>query len=633
MDKKHKTKQDKKLQKIEKRKKALQAKRKALVEKRQKVRRQEIKKSLYNFLAPNKLKINANHIQLGGIYTRTLFLNIESPYVAQGWLAPIINIGYTLDVSMFITPIPTEKMLKTLQRQLVNVEAEMMERQEKGLVRDPLLQAAQQNIEELRDKIQTAEERMFKFGVYITIYGKSLKEINHIENTVNSELKGRLIYSRQALYQQKLGLDSTFPYNKNFLRVTQPLNTLPVSSAFPFLSFNLSGDSGILYGINRHNSSLVIFDRFSLENANTIIIGKSGGGKSYSIKLEVLRSMMFGTSIIVIDPENEYQYLAQATGGDFFRVSLTSGDIINPFDLPEPSEEESPADVLRGNIVTMVSLLKLMLGEMKVEEESILNEAILQTYAARDITVERKSFANVEMPTMNDLQLVLESMQGGTILAQRLQQYTTGIYSGFINGQSNIKLDQQLVVFNIRDMEDVLRPIAMHLIVGYIWKNIRRELKKRLLIVDEAWWMLQYPESASFLFGIVKRARKYYLGVTTITQDVSDFLKSPYGEAIITNSSLQLLMKQSPATIDQLQKTFNLTDEERFMLLEDNVGEGLFFAGTNHVAIKIISSYVEDQIITTNPQQLLSQQEVQRRMQEKQELEQSEPAPPQTSNL
>ena len=314
-------------------------------------------------------------------------------------------------------------------------------------------------------------------------------------------------------------------------------------------------------------------------------------------------------------------------------MSLTSGDIINPFDLPEPSEDETVADVLRGNIVSMISLLKLMLGEMKVEEESILNEAIMQTYASRDITVERKSFANVDIPTMNDLQAVLESMQGGGILAQRLQQYTTGIYSGFINGQSNITLNGQLIVFNIRDMEDVLRPIAMHLIVGYIWKNIRRELKKRLLIVDEAWWMLQYPESASFLFGIVKRARKYYLGVTTITQDVNDFLKSQYGEAIITNSSLQMLMKQSPATIDRLQQTFNLTNEEKFMLLEDNVGEGLFFAGTKHVAIKVISSYVEDQIITTNPQQLLSQQEVKQRMQEQEVLEQSEPASSPTPNL
>ena len=616
----------------EKKKKSLQQKHDVLVRRQKRIRRQEIKKSLYNFLAPQKLAVGVNYIQIGDIYSRTLFLSIDGPYLAQGWLSPIINMGYPIDISMFIDPISTEKMMKTLQRQLVNVEAEIMERQEKGLIRDPLLQAAYQNIEELRDKVQTAEEKMFKFGIYITIYSKDLKEIDDIENTINSELKGRLIYSRQALYQQKLGFDSTLPYNKNLLRITQPLNTLPLSSAFPFVSFNLSGDGGILYGVNRHNSSLVIFDRFSLENANTVIIGKSGGGKSYSIKLEVLRSMMFGTSVIVIDPENEYQYLAQATGGEFFHVSLTSGDIINPFDLPEASDKESLAEVLKSNIVSMVSLLKLMLGEMEMEAESLLNEAIIQTYAAHDITVERKSFANITVPTMNDLQAVLESMQGGDLLAQRLKQYTTGIYSGFMNGQSNVTLDKQLVVFNIRDMEDVLRPVAMHLIINHIWKSIRKELKKRLLIVDEAWWMLQYPESASFLFGIVKRARKYYLGVTTITQDVNDLLKSEYGEAIITNSSLQLLMKQSPATIDHLQKTFNLTDEEKFMLLEDNVGEGLFFAGTKHIAIKVISSYVEDQIITTNPQQLLIQQEAKQQIQEQQNQEQQpleqQPVPP-----
>ena len=320
--------------------------------------------------------------------------------------------------------------------------------------------------------------------------------------------------------------------------------------------------------------------------------------------------MMFGTEIIIIDPENEYQHLAQAVGGEFFSVSLTSGDTINPFDLPAPEPGESSANVLRSNVISILSLLKLMLGNLQIEEESILNEAINQTYASKDITAERSSFEGVPVPTMDDLQMVLESMEGAGSLSNRIKQYTQGIYSGFLNGQSNVALNKQLVVFNIRDMENTLRPVAMQLIVSHIWKNIRASLKKRILIVDEAWWMLQYPESASFLFGIVKRARKYYLGVTTITQDIADFMKSEYGTAIITNSSLQLLMKQSPATIDQLQKVFNLTDEEKFMLLEDNVGEGLFFAGTKHVAIKILSSYVEDQIITTNPEQMLLQQQV-----------------------
>lgn len=580
----------------------------------------QLKESLKNLIAPGSLEVKNNYVKMGNIYSRTLFLSISSPYIGQGWLSPIINLGYTIDISMFVEPIPTEKMLKKLQNQLVNVEVELNERQQKGLIRDPLLDAAYQNIEGLRDRLQTSQEKMFKFGVYITIYGKDPEEIDKTENEVNGELKSRLIYTRQALYQQKTGLDSTMPYNQNYMSISQPLNTLPLSSSFPFVSFNLSEDEGILYGINRHNSSLVIFDRFSLENANTIIIGKSGGGKSYAIKLEVLRSMMMGVEMIVIDPENEYQYLANATGGEFFNMSLSSGDTINPFDLPNPSQDESPADVLRSNIISVLSLLKLMMGDLKIEEESILNEAINQTYASHDITDQRNNFDSVEIPTLSDLQSVLESMVGGNLLAQRLQQYTSGVYAGFLNGQSNVQLSRQLVVFNIRDMEDTLRPIAMHLIINHIWKSIKSSLKKRLLIIDEAWWMLKYPESAAFLFGIVKRARKYYLGVTTITQDISDFMKSNYGQAIITNSSMQMLMKHSPATIDALQQTFNLTDEEKFMLLEDGVGEGLFFAGQKHVAIKVISSYVEDQIVTTNPQQRLVQQEAIEQAEEKEEI-------------
>jgi type IV secretory pathway VirB4 component len=587
---------------------------------KQKQAYEQAKRALYDVIAPASIKVTANSIQIGDAHARTLFVLTYPRFLAQSWLTPIINMGRTVDVAIFINPIPTEEILKKLQNQLVSVEAEMMERDEKGLIRDPMIEASYQNIEDLRDRLQTSEEKMFRFGLYITLYGKSPEALDRMENEVRSELESRLVYAKQALYQQKEGLTTVFPYNNDSLLVTQPMNTSPLSSTFPFVSFDLTSDRGIMYGVNRHNSSLVLFDRFSLENANTIIIGKSGSGKSYAIKLEVLRSMMLGDDVIVIDPENEYQYLAQATGGSFFKVSLNSGDLINPFDLPEPTSDETPADILRGNIINVIGLLKIMLGYMSPEEESLLNEAINQSYAAQDITPSRTSFEGVTPPTIGDLYNVLSSMRGGENLAQRLQKYTQGVYAGFLNGQSNITLTGQLVVFNIRDMEDELRPIAMYLIVNHIWKNVRKTLKKRLLIIDEAWWMLQYPESASFLFGIVKRARKYYLGVTTITQDISDFQRSEYGQAIITNSSLQLLMKQSPATIDQLQGVFNLTDEEKFMLLEDNVGEGLFFAGTKHVAIKIIASYIEDQIITTDPEQLMKLQQTKNEFAPSQEI-------------
>lgn len=566
---------------------------------------QEKRNQLLNFISPPAFQINADNIKLGDIFVRTLFVFNYPKYLTQNWLSPLINIDQTVDISIFISPVPTENILKKLQNQLTSIESEMMEREKKGLVRDPLLEAAYENIEDLRDKMQTSEEKMFRLGLYIILYGKSEKELQQTENEIRSILESKLVYIKPALYQQKEGFTSGLPLNLDELNITNALNTSPLSSTFPFVSFDLTSDKGILYGINRHNSSLILFDRFSLENANTVILGKSGGGKSYAVKLEILRSMMLGIDVIIIDPENEYQYLAETTGGSFFRVSLASNDHINPFDLPKIESDEKPEQVLRANIIILTGLLKIMLGTMTPEEESILNEAINQTYASHDITPQTIDFSKKTPPLMQDLQMVLENMQGGESLAQRLQKYTTGIYQGFLNKQTNIKLSGRLVVFNIRDMENELRPIAMYMIINYVWNNIKKELKKRILVIDEAWWMLQHPESAAFLFGIVKRARKYYLGVTTITQDIEDFTSSDYGRAIITNSSLQLLMKQSPATIDQLQRIFNLTDEEKYLLLENTIGEGLFFAGSKHVAIKVIASYIEDQIITSDPEQLL----------------------------
>ncbi|OGZ61034.1 MAG: conjugal transfer protein TraC [Candidatus Spechtbacteria bacterium RIFCSPLOWO2_01_FULL_43_12] len=563
------------------------------------------RQKLLDVIAPPAIDIELDHVKLGNVFVRTLFVFSYPRFLAQNWMSPIINMDQTVDISIFMNPVSTEKILKQLQSRLTGIEAEMMEREEKGMIRDPVLDTAYRNIEDLRDKMQTAEEKMFQFGLYILIYGKSKEELDKTENSIRSILESRLVYVKQAVYQQGEGLLSGIPLNLDELKVTRSMNTSPLSSTFPFVSFDLSDDKGILYGINRHNSSLVLFDRFSLENANTVILGKSGGGKSYAVKLEILRSLMLGTDVIVIDPENEYQYLAETTGGSFFKVSLTSGDHINPFDLPAPQKDEDPKELLRANIITLIGLLKIMLGSMTPEEESILNEAINQTYASRDITPGTPNFWEITPPLMQDLFTVLENMEGGESLAQRLQKYTTGVYSGFLNKQTNVQLKTRLVVFNIRDMEDDLRPVAMYIIINFIWTNIRKELKKRILAIDEAWWMLQHPESAAFLFGIAKRARKYYLGVSTITQDIEDFMNSDYGRAIITNSSLQILMKQHAATIDKLQQIFNLTDEEKYLLLENNVGEGLFFAGTKHVAIKVVASYVEDQIITSDPEQLL----------------------------
>jgi len=580
--------------------------------------------TLRDIIAPSALEVTSNYIKIGTKYAKTVFIFTYPKYLASNWFSPIINMGQPMDVSFFIHPYRTEKVMKTLQGQLTSITAEMMEREGKGLIRDPMLEAAHQNIEDLRDKLQAAEEKMFKFGLYITLYGDNPKKLDQMENELRAILESRMVYIKPALYQQKAGFNSSMPIAYDELLIHNSLNTGPLSSTFPFVSFDLTSDKGILYGINRHNSSLILFDRFSLENANSVIFAKSGSGKSYFMKLEILRSMMLGVDIIVIDPENEYQFLAETVGGSFFKISLTSEHHINPFDLPPIGKDENPGDVLRSNIITLMGLLKVMLGKITPEEESILDSAITETYSSRDITPERKDFSDITPPLFTDLQTVLESMQGGESLAIRLKKYTEGIYSGFLNQHTNVNLENQLAVFNIRDMEEELRPVAMFIILNYIWVAIRKNLKKRMLVVDEAWWMMRHENSAEFLFSMAKRARKYYLGLTTITQDITDFVNSPYGKPIITNSSIQLLLRQSPASVDVVQKTFNLTDEEKFLLLESGVGEGLFFAGNKHVAIKIIASYTEDQIITSDPAQLLEIEKAKEELEKEEEIEEGE---------
>jgi type IV secretory pathway VirB4 component len=580
--------------------------------------------TLRDIIAPSALEVTSNYIKIGTKYAKTIFIFTYPKYLASNWFSPIINMGQPMDVSFFIHPYRTEKVMKTLQGQITSITAEMMEREEKGLIRDPMLEAAHQNIEDLRDKLQAAEEKMFKFGLYITLYGDNPKKLDQMENELRAILESRMVYIKPALYQQKAGFNSSMPIAYDELLIHNSLNTGPLSSTFPFVSFDLTSDKGILYGINRHNSSLILFDRFSLENANSVIFAKSGSGKSYFMKLEILRSMMLGVDIIVIDPENEYQFLAETVGGSFFKISLTSEHHINPFDLPPIGKNENPGDVLRSNIITLMGLLKVMLGKITPEEESILDSAITETYSSRDITPERKDFSDITPPLFTDLQTVLESMQGGESLAIRLKKYTEGIYSGFLNQHTNVNLENQLAVFNIRDMEEELRPVAMFIILNYIWVAIRKNLKKRILVVDEAWWMMRHENSAEFLFSMAKRARKYYLGLTTITQDITDFVNSPYGKPIITNSSMQLLLRQSPASVDVVQKTFNLTDEEKFLLLESGVGEGLFFAGNKHVAIKIIASYTEDQIITSDPAQLLEIEKAKEELEKEEEIEEGE---------
>ncbi len=565
---------------------------------------QDIKK----IISPAGLKVESNYLKVGDKFAKTFFVYSYPRYLSTGWFEPLVNLPYLFDVSIYINPVDTGMALKKLRKKSAQIESQIMDSQEKGMVRDPQLETAFSDVEDLRDVLQQSQEKMFSTGLYLTIFSDTLDELSKLESKITTLLEAKLVYIKPALFNQLEGYQTILPLSEDRLKVVTPMNSAPLSSFFPFVSEDLTSDQGIMYGVNRHNNNLVIFDRFSLENANQVVFAKSGGGKSYASKLDIIRSLMMGIDILVIDPENEYQRLAEAFGGSFFNISLTSKEHVNPFDVPVIPEGESPADVLRSHIVTLSGLMKLMLGKLSPAEDAILDRALTETYASREI-VPGEDFTGKPAPLLEDLETILRNLEGGTEMAERLYKYTKGSFAGLINQPTNIDMTNRLIVFSIRDLEEELRPIGMYVTLNYIWNLIRAKLKKRILIIDEAWIMMKNEDSATFMFGLVKRARKYFLGVTTITQDVEDFLRSPYGRPIVTNASIQLLLKQAPATIDIVGKAFSLTETEKNLLLSAEVGTGLFFAGKKHVAIQIIPSFFEDQIITTNPSELLEKDE------------------------
>lgn len=509
-----------------------------------------------------------------------------------------------MDIAIYVVPRNTAQVLKELRNQLAKLQAQVMEESAQGKVRDPLLETAIGDIENLRDQLQQGTEKFFDFGVYITFYEDDPKKLDETESKIRGFLEYQLVIPRPAVFRMLEGVMSTMPLNDDRITVHSPLNTGPISSIFPFVSYDLTSQKGILYGINTHNNSLVLFDRFSLENANSVIFGTSGGGKSYTAKLEILRSLIFGTQVIVIDPEDEYRYLCDTAGGTNVKISINSDQHLNPFDLPAPREGESSRDVFNSHILDLAGLLKLVLGNLSPQEDALLDEALIQSYAVKDITPD-SDFASLPAPVLSDLQNVLEGMTGAEAMAVRLKKFTEGTFSGFLNRPTNVALDNPFVVFGIRDMEDELRPIAMYLVLNYVWTRVRREMKKRIILVDEAWWLMKYTVGADFLFNIAKRARKYYAGLTTISQDIPDLMATPQGKAIVTNSAMQILMKQSSAAVEVVRDTFNLTDAEKYYLLEARVGFGLFFLGQNHIGIRVVASYAEDQIITSDPRQIM----------------------------
>jgi conjugal transfer ATP-binding protein TraC len=571
--------------------------------------------TMRDIIAPPSLRIESSYIQIGKRFARTLYVYGYPRQVFTGWLSPLINVDEVIDISITIYPVESQVVLNNLRRKVSELEASYTINQEKGRVRDPGLEAAINDAEELRDKLQVGEERFFRFGLYVTVYADSLEELNKVQRKIEGMFGQSLIYTKPSTLQMEQGFNSTLPMATDQLQISRNMNTGALSTSFPFTSAELSRNEGVLYGLNRHNNGLVLFDRFSMENANMVIFAKSGAGKSFAVKLECLRSMMLDTEVIIVDPEDEYRSLCDAVGGSYLRISLASDARLNPFDLPKVLDADDADSALRTNIITLHGLLRLMMGgalgevqKMASEsnygaltpaEDADLDVAIINTYARAGITNDPLTHTATP-PTMNDLYTTLEGMSGnGPGLAQRLRKYTTGTFSGIFSQQSNVDINNKMVVFNIRDLEDELRPVAMYIILNFIWNKVKADKRRRILVVDEAWQLMKYDDSANFLFSVAKRARKYLLGLTTISQDVEDFLSSRLGRAVVSNSSLQLLLKQSPSAVDIVADTFKLTGAEKTQLTQFPVGEGLFFAGLNHVIMRILASQTETDLIDT----------------------------------
>ncbi len=556
-----------------------------------------------DLVAPAYMKVMPDKVKINNLFAKTFFVYAYPNFLEWNWLSPIINWDTKFDMSLFVYPIDSAFIQKYLRKRLTQLNSERSINAEKWLVNDPWLNAQIQDVEELREKLTRWQEKYFHFWLYITIYAETEEKLNKIWKDIETILAWRNVLQKQSYMRAEAWFISTWPFARDELWVYRNMSTGWLSTTFPFSSSTLSHDDWILYWVNTHNNSLILYDRFKSENANMCVFAKSWGWKSFAVKLEILRSLMMWTDVIVIDPENEYKALVETVWWAYLDVSLNSRERINPFDLPlwVKDKDIRPGDLLRDAIVNLLWLMNLMLWKLNWNESSIMEKAIIITYNLKWITLEDDDINWKEIPTMKDLYSVLETMDWALDLTQRLEKYTTWIFSWLFSELTNISLKEWLQVFSVRDLDDILRPTAMYIILSYIWNRVRSSNKKRLLVIDEAWNIMQHEDSAKFLFWLVKRARKYNLWVTTITQDVEDFLWSSFWKPIVTNSSIQLLLKQSPASIDALQNIFKITDQEKYILLNSSVGQWLFFAWSEHVWIQVIASYYEEQIVSTNP--------------------------------
>ncbi len=563
--------------------------------------------ALEDILAPSAIENKPNYVRLGNLYSKTYFIFSYTRYLEFGWLSPMISSSFLYDVSIFFHPIDVSSALKQLRKKAAQLEVQIRQNEQAGIVRDPVLEIAYQNVERLRDALQSAEEKLFRTGVYITIWATTLEELDQLEKKFLLLLESRMIYAKPAIFQHLEGVKSTFPLGEDELEVHNILDTLPASTLFPFTSADLKPglffkgkeEESVLYGINLNDQSPVILDRFSFENYNMLILAKSGAGKSYFGKLEILRSLMVGIDFLIIDPENEYKLLTQKVGGSYFPISIASDYHINPFDLPL-EENETTEELIKSNVLDLLTLLKLLIKDINSEEEAILDRAINEAYLSRDITPDTKITSGTEFPTISDLQVILRNMDQGKRLADELYRYTEGTFANFLNQPTNINIYNRLVTFSLRDLEEELRPIAMFLVLNFIWKSVRSNPKKRLVLVDEAWYMLSHGDSLKFFAGLAKRARKYLLGLTIINQNLEDLVSTNEGMSIVSNSSLQMLMRQSPADVELIKSKFHLSDAAAYYLPKLDRGKGIFIVGNRQALVEVVSSFIENEIASSS---------------------------------
>jgi hypothetical protein len=553
-------------------------------------------------IAPSSLEVDFNDIKINDTYVRTIFVT-DYKKAYPGLLESLINYEEPIDIAMYYYPISTKDIVDKIRRKIAELEAQLNLELEGGRVPNAYAKVALQDALRQQEELASGAEKYFHFGLYITIKAQTMQALNNLTSVVISDLSSKEMTTKIPTLKMENAFKSSLPYAFDRIRTTRNMDTSSIAMTFPFTSSDLSQEKGILYGINTYNRGLVVFDRFSMPNANMVVLASSGGGKSYFVKLEVLRSLMLGTECIVIDPENEYEELAKTVGGAYVSFSQDGKNKLNPFELPAGAD--SNEDELRLKELSLQGFFKILFGSMSTRGTAILDRAIRMAYREKGISNDKATFVN-EPPRMEDLYKTLRAMEEGEAqeMALKLERFLVGSAAGIFDKRTNIEIINSFTVFSIRDLSEELRPLAMYLMLDFIWTKIKRERKRRILAIDEAWILMKYPDSALFINSVAKRARKYYLGLTTITQDVSDFLGTDYGRAIVTNSSIQILFRQSPVALQTLGSTFDLSEGEKAYLQSVPPGQGLFFAGNNHVSIDVKASPTEHAIVTSNPIEL-----------------------------